>query len=80
MTLRMMPQSYQRRRRPDANTLSVVLGALSGSEWTPRELARTARIPWRRVCAALNALVIHGAVEVEAGKYRRVESVERQTA
>lgn len=69
------PPHWMRRKRPSAKTRGAVLWALRGeAAMTPHELASEANLPWCRVCAALNELMIRGQVEREDGRYRRVSA------
>lgn len=73
-----MPSPFHwRRKRPSKKTRNAVLWALRGAvSMNPHELAAETGMAWRRVCAALNDLNVHGQVELEDGKYRRTERAE----
>jgi hypothetical protein len=72
---------HWRRKRPSAKACDAVLWALRGGiELSPHELACETELAWRRVCAALNDLLRRGELDVENGKYRRTDRVERRSA
>jgi DNA-binding transcriptional ArsR family regulator len=73
----MWDPSHWRRKRPSAKTRNAVLWALRGGvAMSPHDLAAETGMAWRRVCAALDDLAIHGQVELDGNRYQRVNRTE----
>lgn len=65
---------WLRRKRPSRKTRDAVLWALrGGAARNPYDLAGEMGMERRRVCAALDDLMVDGLVDVDGGLYRRTD-------